>query len=481
MVDRPKLFISYSWTTLDHEAWVENLASELVQNNIHVILDKWDLKEGQDIHAFMEQMVNDPTIKKVALICDQEYATKANERSGGVGTETQIITPEIYAKVDQQKFVAVLSERDEHGKPHLPTYYKSLKYIDLSDEQRYTANFEQLVRWVYDKPLHVRPEYGPTPDFGDDGPAFSLGTGIVYRQAMEAVRQGKVNAHGAVAEFFKTYATNMEQLRIADPNTPNMDEVVLSKIEEFTPFRNQAVELFIALAQYRQTTETYQLLHAFFEQLAPYTQHKPISGTVHPWQLDHYKFVVHELFLYCIAALLNQGCFDGAGYLLRTDYYMDQTVGRSAGTEPFTQFYYGLAAIEEHNKRQSTRWLSPHGALLQERATIPGVGFHDLTQADFVLFLRDCLDTLRGKQMGTWWPVTLVYSGRYDHSFPIFAKATSKEYFKRLTVAFDIGDKNDLQNLVQALESRKLFTPSWQGTWVPVRLLMNYDNLATRP
>ena len=92
----PKLFISYSWTSPAHEQWVLNLATELRESGVDVILDKWDLKEGHDAHAFMEKMVADQAIKKVALICDQLYSEKANGRSGGVGIEAQIISPEIY-------------------------------------------------------------------------------------------------------------------------------------------------------------------------------------------------------------------------------------------------------------------------------------------------------------------------------------------------------------------------------------------------
>lgn len=126
----PKLLISYSWTSSFHEEWVLSLATELRESGVDVILDKWDLKEGHDAHAFMEKMVTDPEIKKVAIVCDRIYAEKADGRSGGVGTETQIMTPEIHAKQDQTKFVAVLPERDDGVKPFLPTYYKSRVYIE---------------------------------------------------------------------------------------------------------------------------------------------------------------------------------------------------------------------------------------------------------------------------------------------------------------------------------------------------------------
>lgn len=88
------------------------------------------------------------------------YTTKGKQRAGGVGTETQIISAEVYESVDQNKFVAVIASRDEEGNAKLPVFYKSRIYIDLSDEDLYGKNFEQLLRWVYDKPLNIKPELG---------------------------------------------------------------------------------------------------------------------------------------------------------------------------------------------------------------------------------------------------------------------------------------------------------------------------------
>jgi len=35
----PKLFVSYSWTNPDHEAWVLKLATDLRQSGVDVVLD----------------------------------------------------------------------------------------------------------------------------------------------------------------------------------------------------------------------------------------------------------------------------------------------------------------------------------------------------------------------------------------------------------------------------------------------------------
>lgn len=59
-----------------HEDWVLQLAQRLRDDNVDVILDKWELREGHNAYAFMERMVNDPEINKVAMICDLAYRIK---------------------------------------------------------------------------------------------------------------------------------------------------------------------------------------------------------------------------------------------------------------------------------------------------------------------------------------------------------------------------------------------------------------------
>jgi hypothetical protein len=156
----PKVFISYSWTSNEHQQWVLDLATALRDNGVDAIFDKWDLKEGHDSIAFMERMVTDSTVDKVIMVLDRRYAEKADDRKGGVGTETQIITPQIYASADQNKFVGVVSEVGADGKPFKPTYYASRIHIDLSNEDIYAENFEQLLRWIFNKPVFPKPALG---------------------------------------------------------------------------------------------------------------------------------------------------------------------------------------------------------------------------------------------------------------------------------------------------------------------------------
>jgi len=74
------------------------LAERLTSDGIYVILDVWELKAGHDKYSFMEKMVTDPHVQKVLVICDKVYQEKADDRRGGVGTESQLISKESLRK-----------------------------------------------------------------------------------------------------------------------------------------------------------------------------------------------------------------------------------------------------------------------------------------------------------------------------------------------------------------------------------------------
>ena len=164
----PKLFISYSWTDSAHEAWVIQLATDLRSNGVDVVIDRWSLKEGHDAHSFMEQMVRSDEIDKIVLVCDQKYVERANKREGGVGVESQVITAQLYGDVNQTKIVGVVTESGPDDQPAVPNFLLNRIFIDFRDAGAYAERLQQLLRWVFDKPLYREPEIGPRPAFLDD-------------------------------------------------------------------------------------------------------------------------------------------------------------------------------------------------------------------------------------------------------------------------------------------------------------------------
>ena len=104
----PRVFISYSWDTPEHKAWVSALAERLQNDGIQVIIDRWNLKPGQNKLHVMEQAV--ATSDFVVIICTEKYAAKANARQGGVGYESIIITGEVAEDMLTDKFIPILRQ-----------------------------------------------------------------------------------------------------------------------------------------------------------------------------------------------------------------------------------------------------------------------------------------------------------------------------------------------------------------------------------
>ena len=104
---KPKVFISYAWAKKN---FVLRFAQDLTKDGIDVIIDEWNLKPGNDKYAFMESMVRDETIERVLIMCDRVYKERADNRQGGVGDETVIISPQLYQEMEQTKFVPIVLE-----------------------------------------------------------------------------------------------------------------------------------------------------------------------------------------------------------------------------------------------------------------------------------------------------------------------------------------------------------------------------------
>jgi len=476
-VDAPKLFISYSWSNPSHEQWVVDLATQLRESGIDVIFDKWDLREGHDAYAFMEKMVTDPDIKKVAIISDSVYADKADGRSGGVGTETQIISRQVYEQQQQVKFVAIVTEKDEAGKACLPTYYKSRIYIDLSEPDTYADNFEKFLRWVFDKPLYVKPELGKAPIFATEGPAISLGTTALFKRTMDAIKSSKPAASGLLSEYLDLFAQNLERFRISKTDG-EFDDAVVQSIQDFLPYRNEFIQLLVTITQYDPSDDSMQKLHRFFESLIPYMDRPENAHQRHEWDYDNFKFIVHELFLYTIAILVKYERFTQASLLMGQHYYLSGNSEHGHNVmASYTVFRKYMRSLQHRNDRLKLERASLRADLLKERHLGTGIDFKYLMQADFVLFLRE--ELVDSDNFG-WFPETLLYLGHYRSPFEIFARSVSAQYFNRIKCLLGINVPSDLDELLKSFKDGKRELPRWGFERFSPSSLLGYEQLATK-
>ena len=442
-MENPKVFISYSWTTPEHEQRVLNIATELVESGIDVILDKWDLKEGDDADVFMEQMVSDPSIQKVLIICDKMYSEKSDKRKGGAGTEAQIISRRVYEQQsNENKFVVAAFEVNEDtGKPYLPVYYGSRKYIDFTDPNKYAQKIEELVRWIYNKPLFVKPKLGRVPDYILADNKKTLGTTASYRRAISFVVEGRMNAAGAVREYLDTFSENLQsfQLPSCDNHSDYYDQFITS-IKDFVPYRDEWLELLKNVCRNDLIEATFDSYMRFFESIHLYTKVRREVTYVYQEEEDNMKFIEYELML----------------HFLYTTYNENQYA---------SQRYYSLQAKIVNDRMESC----------------PALSMENICQADFVAWLYHHAHKPDESRFSRWFPHSILYACNQRRPFEIFARAESNNYLDRIKVIFGYDGLDDFKTLYAYIkQNAQSIVPRWEFESPNVKLLMNVEKLGLK-
>jgi len=152
-MEKKTVFISYCHKDTTAE-WIDKLATVLGENGIEAIADIYDLKLGQDLNYFMEQIKK---VDEVLILLGKTYKEKANDRNGGVGAETQIISKDVYNDVEQTKFIPIVIAKDKDGNPYLPYYLESRFYTDFSTDDLFDKNIGVVINQIKDLPNKIKP------------------------------------------------------------------------------------------------------------------------------------------------------------------------------------------------------------------------------------------------------------------------------------------------------------------------------------
>lgn len=154
----PKVFISYTYDSPEHEKWVEKLARNLCNpGGVDVIFDKWDARLGDNLPFFMEQGLSNAHL--VLCICSDKYVQKANKGLGGAGYEKKIMS-QIFMKDANKEFVIPVMVNNTTKE--LPIFLSGDKYIDFSSNDYY-GSFRDLLYRIHGKDKELKPNISTNP------------------------------------------------------------------------------------------------------------------------------------------------------------------------------------------------------------------------------------------------------------------------------------------------------------------------------
>jgi len=476
----PKVFISYCWTNQEYQDRIVQFVDRLRESGVETIFDKYDLEPGADKYDFMEKSVKDPSVSKVLIFCNKEYSERADGRNGGVGTETQIISPQVYEDLEpggkNKKFIPIIMERDETGKEYVPAYLKGKIYYDFSrDEQNSSDNWERLLRYLYGKPEYRAKELGKPPSFIISGNAPNFGTSSKHDFAISALKNDKNTALASCNDFFDSVYGALDGLILDfDNDDGKMLNAVYDKIQEMLPLRNDCLDVISAMITYKTAPETISAIHSFLEKLLEYKNAmKNKEGVRYPWQADHFKFFSHEVFLYVVTFMIKARRFDLlkpllSNYLISNDY--NPTLNNFCifwDTGEFPRHYQ-----KEHGLERRTSIVADW---IKERCNYGRIKFHDLMQTDLFLCVCDKV-VVKSDDYHNWPPILLIYRNEYSEGvFELFMRATSKEFFNNTFGRLGIT-KDNFTELKTYFQNNPI---SFGWFPIPTATLINADNIAT--
>ncbi len=438
----PKVFISYSWGSNEHQEKVLSFATRLMNDGIDVILDKWDLTEGNDMNAFMEKCVNDSSVTNVLMLLDKNYAEKADKKEGGVGTETQIISAKVYKEVNQDKFIPIVFERDSNGNIFKPIYLQSRYHFDLSQSESFEDNYKRLVRKLFGINTYKKPEVGNKPDWVDNQIVASPQTIVEYDALKADV------PYAVKKEQFKSYLNTIrsEIVLLLEKLTTESSKVYISLYDLTKPIRSNYLLLLSKTAFIQNAVEYIaQFFEDSYNTIIMNASNKREIGLV----------FLHELFIYTISHYYRFEDYHSIGYILGKTYFNQSSYSESKQIASFHLIYSGMyhtnldSAIRERDGKNycsgtANHWLTTIDAQFCTKEEFIAA---DLICYNYSVYGNDYLDSWK------WFPITYIYENQFSSSIRLMAKKLiSREYLEKLIVLFNYGSIDGFKSKFMEVE-----------------------------
>jgi len=196
----PKVFMSYSHDSDEHRDWVLRLARRLVSTGVVVVLDRWNLEIGGNLTKFMEQAGDEDY--KVVVVVSEAYTVKADDRAGGTGYETQMLSGQLFRNLDSDRVLPILRNNPD---AKIPRFLSGRFWGDFRNSDVSEGSYEELLRQLHGAPVEVAPALGPNP--------FAGMTEVEARQLIRNSPERWQNP-GTVGEVEFVYSQNSGHYRL---------------------------------------------------------------------------------------------------------------------------------------------------------------------------------------------------------------------------------------------------------------------------
>lgn len=365
-----------------------------------------------------------------------------------------MVVYEIYQNAEETKFIPLVFEYLEDGKPAVPVFVKSRIFIDLSCDDKYEEGYDQLLRDIYGKPRFQRPPIGQMPSYLASEEPILLPTSNKVKAIKSAILAANPNTHLLIKDYLDLFLHSLMDYKIdyRTLNDRNFINVIETSIDSMMPLKDDFLDFISIVAGTQYFTG--EQLSDFFEHLLQVYADNGINlyegNTLDCVCFDNFRYFNQDLFLSVVTLLLSKEQFEIIHELVSHHYCIieENYISSSSKELSFMRFRaYNYTLNRFKNEANQLRCASVVANLVKKNAI--KVRFEDMVRADLLLYYLSLIypskDTVFER---CWYPELSVYNRR----FAVLPKLASARFFNKAKVMFGVSDAESFKSLISSIK-----------------------------
>jgi len=322
---------------------------------------------------------------------------------------------------------------------------KAYTYIPCTGASQFINDFLQLLERLKD----LAPTIGSGPTISD------------LKYALSSLREPVAPLY---SEYLKNIFSELERTKTDFSRFAEYDEAIFTQIKEGIPISYRFIEAALLASKYSNIDAIEAIYNFFGNALKLYDVPDGFSGSYRPTDFDGYKFLVYEMFVSFIAALIKYDNWEIIGNILADDLFVEKRY--RSGYVSFTRLSCYLQSLNDYrNQRLDLRRASVMGDLLKERFTQSELAdlitHKEFLEADYLLFMRTvCHEDNIESLLKVWFPQSCIW---LDRPPSYIVKAESKRFLDKMIKA--TGFKKSEEFIEIFKKNHFAFTKFFRKTW----------------
>jgi hypothetical protein len=285
------------------------------------------------------------------------------------------------------------------------------------------------------------------------------------------------------AEYLNNILKRLEVIKPAFSKHAQYDDAIVDQITHGLSITSDFVEAALEASKYRNL-EAIETLYDFFGNALKYCDIPDgFSGSYRRTDFDGYKFLLYEMFVCLIAALIKNSNWAIIGQVLRNDLFAEKKY--EGGYVPFVRISSYVAALDEiRNNRLLLNRVSVMADIIRDRFTNSElaelIDHKEFMEADYFLFMRTTCHKKDDSEhyRDIWAPRSCIFIEKP----PVYIlKSESKRFLMQIARA--TGFENEEEFIGQFKKRHSIFGLFFRKAIFKDNPIDSYDlnKLGTRP